>query len=196
MSQKDKKKWNQKYQQMQTLLEPRPPSKFLTQYYKFTKTAKALDLACGSGRHSIFLAEKGFEVDGIDISSVALETLAKRVKKLPINLIEADLDNYELPKEHYNLIIKTNFLDKSLINKAKKALKKGGIFIIETYMKDQDNEKKDSNQNFLLQKEELKSFFDTSFEILTYQEFWNESYEKYKMKKQAIVVKKLSTPLI
>ena len=191
MSQEDKRKWDQKYQQMQTLLEPRVPSKYLTQYYQNATIGKALDLACGSGRHSIFLAEKGFEVDGIDISSVALETLAKRAKVLPIHIIEADLETYEMPKEHYNLIIKTNFLDKSLIHKAKQSLKSGGIFIIETYMEDQDNEKKNSNPDFLLQKEELKSFFDDSFEVLAYHEFWNESYEKYKMKKQAIVVKKL-----
>ncbi|MGB5917628.1 MAG: tellurium resistance protein TehB, partial [Arcobacter sp.] len=85
----------------------------------------------------------------------------------------------------------TNFLDRKLIPKLANALKKDGILFIETYMHDKINEKPPSNPDFLLQKDELKSFFDDQFEILDYDEFENEDYELYRMKKQSIEVKKL-----
>jgi len=76
-----------------------------------------------------------------------------------INIINADLDNYTPSKEQYTLIVKTNFLDRELIERSKDALKSGGIFIVETYIEDKDNEKKDSNPNFLLKKDELLKIF-------------------------------------
>ena len=108
-----------------------------------------------------------------------------------VNIIEADLDSFEIKKDRYDLIVITNFLDRELIQKAKNALKEGGIIVIETYMQDKDNEKKDSNPNFLLQKDELQSMFQSGFRVLEYKEFWNELYEKYRMKKASIITRRL-----
>ena len=52
------------------------------------------------------------------------------------------------------------------------------------------NEKTKSDVNNLLKSEELKNILDSSFEVLHYDEFKNEDYEIYKMKKQVIVAKK------
>ncbi len=52
----------------------------------------------------------------------------------------------------------TNFLDRKIISSLKNALKKDGILFIETYMEDKENEKLDSNPDFLLKKGELKVF--------------------------------------
>src|SRR5262245_62578863 len=41
---------------------------------------RALDIAAGKGRNAIFLAERGFQVVGIDISPVALD-MARRAGK-------------------------------------------------------------------------------------------------------------------
>ena len=191
MSQQDREKWNQKFQQMSDLLSPRPPSELVNRFYREAPGKKALDLACGGGRHTLFLSEKGFDVDAVDISHVALEKLAEKVDSEKVTLIEADLDNYPLHEKEYDLIVKTNYLDRNLIERAKAALKKGGIFIVETYMEDEANEKKDSNPDFLLRKEELPAIFSEGFEILAYETFWNETYEKYRMKKAAIAAKKL-----
>lgn len=40
----------------------------LIDYFKIEPNAKILDLACGKGRHSIYLNKKGFEVTGVDLS--------------------------------------------------------------------------------------------------------------------------------
>ncbi len=188
MALNDKLKWDKKYQTTPSLLEKREPSNKLINLLTKVKGKKALDVASGAGRNSIYLATNGFEVEAIDISQIALNELEKKgFDNITCKLV--DLDEYEIPKNSYDFIIMTNFLDRNLIPKLKTALKKDGILFIETYMYDEINEKPPSNPDFLLQKDELKSFFDNKFEILDYDEFENEDYELYKMMKQYINVK-------
>jgi tellurite methyltransferase len=75
MSQKDEIKWNKKYQDTPSLLEERKPSGKLIEIIKKVKGKKALDIACGIGRNSIYLASNGFDVLALDISQVALDAL-------------------------------------------------------------------------------------------------------------------------
>ena len=189
MAQQDKEKWDKKFQDKPDLLEPRPPARYVSDFHNLCEGKHALDLACGGGRHTLFLSEKGFTVDAVDISTVALEKLAKKVGD-SVNLIEADLDEFTPDCNYYDMIVMTNFLDRDLISRCYEALKDGGIFVIETYMEDDDNEKKDSNPNFLLKEDELIMMFYNDSKRLDYDEFWNEDFEKYRMKKQAIAVQK------
>ncbi len=48
---------------------------------KKIKACKALDICCGAGTQSIYLAKKGFRVSGIDISDTAIRTAKQRAKK-------------------------------------------------------------------------------------------------------------------
>jgi len=190
MSEKDREKWNRKYTEKPTLLETRPPSPMLVSHLHLVNGKCALDLACGSGRHTRFLSEKGFCVDAVDISSVALEKLARNINSRTVTLIEADLEHYTPQEGRYDLVVMTNYLDRPLITRTAQHLKPGALFFIETYMTHSQNEKKDSNPGFLLKAGELKTFFDQTFSIIDYKEFWNENYELYKMRKQSILVKK------
>lgn len=189
MSQKDKLKWDKKYQETTSLLKDREPSENLKKIVEKTKGKKALDVASGAGRNSIYLANNGFDVEALDISSVALEVLNnKGFKNISCKLV--DLDEYEILKNNYDLIVMTNFLDRNLIPKLSNALKINGVLFIETYMEDELNEKISSNPDFLLKKDELKTFFNDNFELLVYDEFLNTE-ELYKMKKQFIAIRKL-----
>ena len=190
MSQFDKTKWNKKYNENSSLLEKRDHSKLLEKAIKGVNKEKALDLACGSGRNSIYLASLGFNVLALDISDVAIDNLKKRdIQNIQAQV--ADLDNFSFENSSFNLITMTNFLDRELINRVKNSLKENGVFFIETYMEDKGNEKESSNPNYLLKKDELKSIFKDGFKILDYQEFFNESYEIFRMKKQAIIARKI-----
>ncbi|HIP61643.1 MAG TPA: methyltransferase domain-containing protein [Sulfurovum sp.] len=195
MSQKDQLKWDKKYTDNPRLLESREASVIVQRFSKLASGKKALDIACGTGRNTLYLAQNGFEIDALDISAVALQELSQHMNKVTdlsfIHTQLVDLDQYSPPLSHYNLIINIHFLDRSLISKLGKALKKDGILIVETYMQDDENEKPNSNPDFLLKKDELPSYFNDDYEILGYEEFWNDNNELYRMRKQAIVVKRV-----
>ena len=191
MAQKDQLKWDKKYTNTPTLLEHREPSSKLVKILNKVDGKEVLDVACGAGKHSVYLAKEGFKVTAIDISTVALKSLEKRGYQ-NITTAHVDLDDYQPKPNSYDLIVKTNFLDRALIPKLSGSLKPNGIFFIETYMEDSSNEKPPSNPDFLLKKEELKQFFDEKFEVIMYEEFDNEPYEIFKMKKQAIAIKRLT----
>ena len=70
----DKIRWNEKYKNDSF---PNEPSDLVKKFYTLSRGKKALDIAAGLGRNSIFLAQKGFYVDAIDISDVAVEKLKK-----------------------------------------------------------------------------------------------------------------------
>lgn len=189
MAQNDQIKWDKKYKETPQLLQQRDPSEKLMNILKHVKGKNALDVACGAGKNALFLANNDFHVDALDISQVALEALDK--KGIPnIKTQHIDLETFVPPANHYDLIVKTNYLQRDIIMHLSHALKTDGLLFIETYMHHDENEKPPSNPDFLLKQGELKSFFDEKFEILDYEEFFNETYELYRMRKQSITVRK------
>ncbi len=131
-------KWDRKYE-----LQAEPPSdpdSFLAARLNDLKPGSVLDIACGSGRNSIFLAAKGFTVTGMDISQVALEKLDRigRDKALSIKTEKIDLENPSLDLtshlEGYDNVVVINFkLSQTLLATIPQLLKKNGIFIYCTF---------------------------------------------------------------
>lgn len=75
---------------------------------KLPANAKVLDLGCGDGRNTLFLAGNGFRVKAIDISSAGIEKLSKIAehKALPIDVEIMDMRTFVF-EETYDLIIST-----------------------------------------------------------------------------------------
>ena len=80
---------------MSRAIFPRPIL-FLRQHSNLLKSGRALDLACGRGGNSVFLAEAGYTVDAIDISDTVLSRLKVYAdqRRLNIRCIIADLDGF------------------------------------------------------------------------------------------------------
>lgn len=194
MSDQDRQKWDEKYRKKRELLKPRDASANIKQFVEPTVDAKALDLACGAGRNAIYLAKLGYEVDAFDIAAAALDALVEEAHREEVyGLVNAelvDLDTFTPAQESYDLIIMMNFLDRALLERAKFGLKSGGLFIVETYMDDDANEKESSSAENVLREGELKTLFGEGWELLYYDEFENEVYELYRMQKQVIVARK------
>jgi SAM-dependent methyltransferase len=68
---------------------------------------RALDLACGEGRNSIWLAQRGWRVTGVDFSSVALERAAAVATKADVEIewVLADVANWQPPELEYALVV-------------------------------------------------------------------------------------------
>lgn len=108
----------------------------------------ALDLGCGSGRHSLFLTQKGFLVDSVDSSQKVLERLKERIKveMAPgITIINSDIEQFVADKK-YNLIIAASSLHffqlktiKDIFVKIKNWLADDGILFLRIFS-DKDDE--------------------------------------------------------
>lgn len=151
------------------------PSAFLKiifeQFGSILSPGRALDIASGRGRNSLFLAERGWEVEAMDVSEVALaQTRAQAERKhLSITVTRADLDQADLPGQAYDLIINFNFLQRSLILKIKDALKIRGYVVFETFLIDQQTLGHPRNPAYLLGHNELLERF-RDFRVLFYRE--------------------------
>ena len=140
MSIADRKKWDQRYREG-AYSSRDYPSEFLKQRLSQSKPGKALDLACGAGRNSIFLAQNGFCVDAVDVSSVGLERARERAKLLgvSVNWLNQDLlDQWKLPNERYSLIIMFRFVALDLLPVLPEILEVGGSLIIEEHLQWRD----------------------------------------------------------
>ncbi len=84
--------------------DPSPLSLLTLQH---CKSGKILDIGCGQGPDAIFFARKGFIVNAIDISPIAIEHLQKKIIELKIKDISAktcDMQNLHSLEDNYNII--------------------------------------------------------------------------------------------
>jgi len=184
MSIEDKERWNKKY------INNPIPTKVVEVVEKYAKLAtgnKALDIASGMGRNSMFLVKEGFVVDALDISSIAIEKLQNIDN---VNALEVDFDTYTLKKDSYDLIICTYYLNRKLFPQIENALKEDGIFIFETFMHHTENTKVPSNKSFLLNEGELETTFDERYDLLHISEFMEIGVCGEKSMKASMVAKK------
>ena len=110
----DRIKWNRRFESRESYLGERP-SPFLAQEIERIKNLapgpNALDIACGEGRNSIFLARHGFRVVGMDISDIGLAKGRNRAlaKGVGVDFRRVDLDD-GIIEGTYDLILNFNFL--------------------------------------------------------------------------------------
>ena len=91
----------------------------------------ALDLACGRGRNSLWLAARGYEVFAVDSSLTALQLLKEaNADQAAIHPIHFDLSS-QLPAEPHqvDLVLCSYFLDRALFDQIKSRVEAGGLFI-------------------------------------------------------------------
>jgi 2-polyprenyl-3-methyl-5-hydroxy-6-metoxy-1,4-benzoquinol methylase len=168
----DQKRWDERFKEKKFALGKRANA-FLRTHIGLLPKGKALDIATGEGRNAVFLAQHGFDVDGVDISGIGLKKVEKLAREVEVKIqtVLADLNTYPIERGRYDLIANFYFLDRSLIPKIKKGLKKGGMVIFETYLLEQRALSTAGPKNpkyFLKPNELLKLFRD--FRILFYRE--------------------------
>jgi tellurite methyltransferase len=122
MSKKDRQKWDARYR---SNIGETDASSLVKRYWHLAPIGKALDIACGNGRNSLFLAGKGFSVDAVDISAVAIHHLAGETPD-NLNVVRADLDTWTMPENRYDLVLSIRFLDRRLFPMIQSGLKPEG----------------------------------------------------------------------
>jgi tellurite methyltransferase len=132
------------------------PTGILCELWPLLPQGAALDLACGTGKNALFLAERGRHITAVDWSAAALDILEARArnKKIPtrriqapgeikrssragIDLVQADLERIELPARSFDLILNLRYLQRSLFPQICRALRPNGMLLFETYTRAQ-----------------------------------------------------------
>lgn len=159
MTREDRERWNAKWAERSTGDMAVCP--LLVRYEEHLTGGAALDVACGLGQNALWLAARNYRVTAVDISPVALakgRAEAER-RNLSIEWVEVDLDRYVIPKETFDTIVVTRFLDRVILPSIEKALRPGGWLFYQTWNTRRLETRPDFSPEFLLSPGELEEAF-------------------------------------
>ena len=128
-----------------------------------------LDLACGSGRHARYLAERGFRVEAVDRD----ESQLSRIAGLPgIDTRAADLEGGTWPffGRQFDGVVVTHYLWRPLMPSLMACLAEGGTLIYETFMLGNERFGKPANPQFLLRPGELLDLMHKRFTVVAFEQ--------------------------
>ena len=103
------------------------------------QAAEVLDLCCGMGRHSMALAEFGYDVTGVDLSEVLLNEAVKLDEGKQVTWLRGDMREVPLDRQYdavVNLFTSFGYFDEDeqnekVLHEIHRLLKEGGRFIID-----------------------------------------------------------------
>ena len=179
--------WDARHRELATDSPPAPAG-IVTEWMPMVRPGTALDLACGTGRHALFLASRGYTVVAVDWSGVALGILERRAReggfsltrgaadgqRKPISrgiqLIHANLETMRLPEAGFDMILCFHYLQRNLFAPISGALRPGGLLLFETYTRAQQNYPDGPRDPaYLLETGELRAAFP-GLHVLFYRE--------------------------
>lgn len=165
--------WNGVFERIAQLdfdLEANP---FLQSVVADLPPGRALDAGIGQGRNAVWLAERGWQVTGIDISDKGVEQAEQmaRDKGVQIDGVVADLYGYDYGEEKWDLVVST-YMHSILVGNAEKviaSLKPGGLLVVEGFHWEHNGASVQDGDRFGFKINELLRTFD-SLRILHYED--------------------------
>jgi SAM-dependent methyltransferase len=143
------------------------------------RPGRTLDVACGSGRNAIFLAERGFAVTAIDLAPEALMLLDQEASRrgLAIDTRLVDLEaNPLLPAGPFDLVIDFFYLHRPLLPLLRELVQPGGLMVLRTFSCAGPFPGGSGNPDFVLNPGELLELFQ-SWDILCHEEGLEPSHK-------------------
>ena len=128
--------WNRRYAEP-GLLWSAAPNRFLVSEVNELAPGRALDLACGEGRNAVWLAERGWNVVGVDYSDAALAKAAELAAErgVAVDLVNSDLLDYAPEQRAFDLVC-VLYLQlpaaerRRILERAAGAVASGGAFLL------------------------------------------------------------------
>ena len=135
---------------------------------------RALEVGCGFGAHTLFLAENGIEVSALDVSESSLAFLKKEAKRRKLNNISTfnmPIEQFDTPKNHFDLVLDINCLQHiyrdsltQTLEKLEQSIKPQG-WLYSWFISDSKNLNDETFYLSNLTKEDFKKYFKTSFDM-------------------------------
>jgi SAM-dependent methyltransferase len=150
------------------------PARWLVEHADLLPRAgDAIDIACGHGRHALWLAQRGLTVRAIDRDRALIEALnlesRRRTLRVYAEVLDLERDDPQLGREIGDVIVVVHYLHRPLFPHLIEALRPGGLLIYETFTRAQAARGKPTNPDFLLAPGELRTLVHP-LEILTERE--------------------------
>jgi SAM-dependent methyltransferase len=124
------------------------------------RAGRALDVACGRGRHALLLASTGLHVTAVDRDAEALARLQAQADRLDLpvttRLLDLETGTPDLGDDGYDLVLVTRYLHRALMPQLLLSLAPGGVLLYETFLAQQAEVGHPKNPDFLLQPGELR----------------------------------------
>lgn len=162
MSEAERNEWDRRYTESDDPAQPQP-SPFLEAWLEHLPQGdRALDVACGTGRNALRLAEAGYAVDAVDISAVAIARGRSEARQRGLRLTwhVADLDDFTLEQAAYQVITVIRYRNRALWPKLIDALAPEGWVLVEHHFKTMASVAGPS-ESFKLEPQELLDAFGT-----------------------------------
>jgi len=163
--------WDEQYRKeacSATAREP-VPNPLLIEAARDVRPGRALDLACGTGRNALWLAEHGWNVTAVDGSDAEMEILQSRARDagVTINAQTVDLEEpaFAIEPARYDLIAMCYYFQRNLIEQCRQGLVPGGVIVAIALLIEPGKE----HSTFRLQPGELRGFF-ADWDVLHYRE--------------------------
>lgn len=135
------------------------PSAFVARYAAESSRrfpgGRALDVACGSGRHAALLAELGFRTVAFDHAAAACHRVAR--ENPGVRAVVADARALPFRDATFTLIVQTRFLDRAILPDLFRLLPVGGILLAETFLVAQYETTGHPRRDFCLEPGELEA---------------------------------------
>ena len=175
VSQDSKAQWDQRYARP-TFIFGKSAAQFLAENYQYIPyEGSVLDMGMGEGRNAVFLAQKGYKVTGVDLSSVAVKKSYLLAQEFGVKIkgVVASLKDYKISPGTFDAIICFYWVDRTMVEKIKTWLKPGGVLIYEAYTvreRERDSSKRSDpiSENYLREQELIRLF--PGMRILKYEE--------------------------
>jgi SAM-dependent methyltransferase len=151
----------------QSLAEPSP---WVVKHLPLIKKGgRVLDLACGNGRHAIWIAQQGYQVDAIDRDVQAVSGMLD-MDNINVQILDIEAGEWPGPGQKYDGIVVSRYLYRPLLTSLPEILNSGGVLIYETFMVGNERYGKPGNPNFLLSSNELLSVYSPLLSIISFEQ--------------------------
>jgi SAM-dependent methyltransferase len=148
-----------------------PPSEWVNRFEALIpEKAQTLDLACGDGRHTRLLLDRGHPMVAVDRDLSGIQDLAGHPH---LECLEVDLEDgcpFLLAGRQFGGVVVTNYLYRPIMRDIVAAVGPGGVLIYETFAKGNESFGKPSRPEFLLQRGELLEVVRGELVVVAYED--------------------------
>jgi len=147
------------------------PNAYMIRTLEGRTPGRALDVAMGQGRNALWLASKGWDVTGFDISQAGLDAALASAKNLgvPLHTMRESVDDFDYGRERWDVVLliyaPVRYESKELMKRIHDSLKPGGLVIVEDEI-EWSRSRTDPRPPGSLAPGELRAAFTDGYQIL------------------------------